>query len=379
MRGRIIFDKEKLRVISKQDPADLSKASLNQNLSAVDYDKDGKFFYITIDRILFTNPISTIKTVLDAHGFVPNLENILSCLDSFQFAIYGKSSVKGNKKDPAKVSEYLPCIRFELPKKSNVGDTLQSFYDEISKYESKLSNSNKPSFTASPELKKKRNLRSEIELLKENNEALQEQVSILTQQLNREQKSLSRASRALDSQRVLPDNAKMCRVEKVDLKRRTIKVKSQREVIDIPTHMLDRVPDFQERCLIIQEDGQVLPVGIIFFTNAELDRLEKRSAELLYVDKDRFKARDSMRNEFQIRAVNDLEKETIKSLSRGMTIEVSIVDGYVVHFSVFASKNSAQFTARIQEQVIVHDIARNQLVNLKPSDDKQQQILETSP
>jgi hypothetical protein len=143
--------------------------------------------------------------------------------------------------------------------------------------------------------------------------------------------------------------------------------------------MLDRIPDFQERCLIILEDGQELPVGIIFFTNEDLARLEKRTAELLYVDKDRFKARDSMRNEFQIRAVNELEKETIKSLARGMKIVVSIVDGYVVHFSVFGSKNPAQFTARVEEQLIVYDMARNQLVNLKPNDDKKQQSLETYP
>lgn len=374
-----IFEKEKLQVISEKDAADLSKASINQGLSAVDYDKDEKFFYITIDRILFTNPISTIETVLDAHGFVPNLENILSCLDNFHFSVYGKSPGRGDKKGPTKVSEYIPCIRFELPRKNNVGVILQSFYDEISKYESKLSAKNQPAWAANPELKKNKDLHAELKRLKASNEALEEQVSILTQQLNREQKSLSRASRALDSQRVLPDNAKMCRVEKVDLKRRTIKVKCQREVFDIPTHMLDRIPDFQERCLIILEDGQELPVGIIFFTNEDLARLEKRTAELLYVDKDRFKARDSMRNEFQIRAVNELEKETIKSLARGMKIVVSIVDGYVVHFSVFGSKNPAQFTARVEEQLIVYDMARNQLVNLKPNDDKKQQSLETYP
>ncbi len=86
-----------------------------------------------------------------------------------------------------------------------------------------------------------------------------------------------------------------------------------------------------------------------------------------------------MRNEFQIRAVNELEKETIKSLARGMKIVVSIIDGYVVHFSVFGSKNPAQFTARMQEQLIVYDMARNQLVNLKPNDDKKQQSLGTYP
>ena len=57
-----IFEKEKLKVISDKDLVDLSKASINKNLSAVDYNSEDKFFYITIDKVLFTNPVSAIKT-----------------------------------------------------------------------------------------------------------------------------------------------------------------------------------------------------------------------------------------------------------------------------------------------------------------------------
>ena len=365
-----IFEKEKLKVISDKDVADLTKASINKSLSAVDYDSEGKFFYITIDRVLFSNPINTIKTVLDAHGFVPNLENILSCLDSFVFSIHTRAADKDEKESaPVKINEYLPCVRFELPQKNKVGDTLQSFYDEIAKYESRLTSSRKTPWTIDPEVKKNKDLRAEIKELKESNKELSEQVSALTQQLNREQKSLSRASRALDSQRVLPDNAKICRVEQVNLKQRKVKVKCHRQVIDIPTHMLDKVPDFQARCLIIFDNTVNSPVGIIFFDNDELGNLERRSAEILYVEGDTFKARDSMRNEFQIKAVNEMEAETIRTLCRGMKVVISIADGYVVHFSVLGSSNEDGFTCKLQEQYIVYDIARNQLVNLKPNDD----------
>ena len=357
-----IFEKEKLKVISEKDFVDLSKASINQNLSAVDFDQEGKFFYITIDRVLFSNPVATIKTVLDANGFVPNLENILSCLDSLSFSIYAKGSGLDDKSPDAKVSEYIPCIRFELPKKNQVGDILQSFYDEISKYETKLADKNLSTWEPDPELKKNRDLRAEIKQLKADNDELLSQVNALSQELSREQKSLSRASRALDSQRVLPDNAKLCRVEKVDLKRRKIKVKCQKSVMDIPTHMLDRIPEYQERCLIIVEEGGDLPLGIIFFINGDIDGLEKRTAEILYVEKNMFKARDSMRNEFQVKAVNSIETDTIKSLVRGAKVEISIVDGYVANFAVYGSKSATQFTSRVQEQLIVYDIAKNQLV-----------------
>ncbi|GMR16151.1 MAG: hypothetical protein BMS9Abin31_0460 [Gammaproteobacteria bacterium] len=364
-----IFEKGKLTVISEDNGIDLSKAEMNKNLSAVAFDNDEKFFYITVDKILFSDPASAIRTVLEAHGFVPNLENILSCLDNFKFSAYVKSASKSDSETtPLKVKEYLPCIRFELPQKNKVGEMLQSFYDELSKYESKIFDPNQMPWSLDPEFKKEKDLKEEVRQLKEDNKELRSQLSDLTYQLSQEQRSLSRASKALDSQRVLPDNAKICRVENVDLKGRKVKVKCHRKVIDIPTHMLDRVPDFQARCLITFDEGEDIPLGIIFFNNEELGNLEKRSAELLYVKGDTFKARDSKRNEFQIKAVNDLETETIKKLSRGSKIVISISDGYVVRFSVLGDTDSQKFKCQVQEKFIVYDIARNQLVAIPPKD-----------
>ena len=363
-----IFEKGQLTVISEDIGVDLTKAVINKNLSAVAFDSDEKFFYMTVDKILFSDPASAIRTVLEAHGYVPNLENILSCLDSFKFSAYIKAANKSDSEtSPLKVQEYFPCIRFELPHKNKVGEILQSFYDELSKYETKTSDSGQTPWSQAPET---RNLKDENQKLKEENRELREQVSELTYQLSQEQRSLSKASKALDSQRVLPDNAKICRVETVDLKRRKVKVKCHRKVIDIPTHMLDRVPDYQARCLITFEENEEHPLGIIFFNNEELGNLEKRTAELLYVKGDTFKARDSMRNEFQIKAVNPLEAETIKMLSRGMKVVISISDGYVVRFSVLGDTDSQKFKCQIQEKFIVYDIARNQLVAV-PSDNKQ--------
>lgn len=363
-----IFEKDKLVVISEENLIDITKAEINKNLSAVSFDNDEKFFYMTVDKILFSDPASAIRTVLEAHGYVPNLENILSCLDSFKFSAYVKSNSKSDA-TPVKVQEYLPCIKFELPKKNKVGEMLQSFYDELSKYESKISDPNQSHNALDPSFKKASDLKAEIRQLKEDNKELREQVSELTYQLSQEQRSLSRASKALDSQRVLPDNAKICRVESVDLKKRQVKVKCHRKVIDIPTHMLDRVPDFQARCLITFDENEETPLGIIFFNNEELGNLEKRTAELLYVKGDSFKARDSMRNEFQIKALNLLETETIKNLSRGMKVVISISDGYVVRFSVLSGTDSQQFKCQIQEKFIVYDIARNQLVAVSSDED----------
>ena len=367
-----IFDKEKLDVISEEDLVDLSRASINKSLSIVDFDDAGKFFYITIDRVLFSNPVSTIKTVLDAHGFVPNLENILSCLDNFVFCVRASSSERGDGESTViQANDYYPCIRFELPQKGRVGEVLQSFYNEIAKYQSVLANPNQQSFSGGPEVKKNKDLIAELAKLKEVNKELSNQVGVLTAHLSREQKSLSRASRAADSQGLLPENAKICRVDKVDLKRRIVQLRCKREVFEIPTHMLDRVPETDARCLITFDRVDNTPVGIIFFDNEELGGLERRTADLLYVEGTTFKARDSMRNEFQIAALNEIEAFTVATLKRGMKVVVSIADGYIVRFSMLSSTPSEYFNGRIQEKVLVYSLARNQLVNMKPHADSE--------
>jgi len=360
-----VFDKGKLKVFADKGETDLSRASLNGSLSAVDYDHENKFFYITIDKVMFTDPVSTIRTVLDAHGYIANLENILSCLDSFVFAAHARvPSGDAAEKGVTRIGDYLPCLRFELPQRNRVGSLLQSFYDEIARFEARVGDDRTAPWSPDPDLGRLKNLKAELAELRDENRELQEQVSLLTRQLSREQKSLSRASKALDSQRMLPDNARIGRVEKVDLKRRQVQVKCQRQVIDIPTHMLDRVPEYQARCLVTLDAAGDAPTGVVFFGDEQLADLENRTAELLYVDGDSFKARDSHRNEFQIRAVNELEAATIAGLRRGMQVVLSLADGFVVRFAVLGTTLAGEFIHRIEERFIVHDIARNQLVRV---------------
>ena len=45
-----VLSQQKPNVISHRDEADLTKAKLNPKLSAVDFDEDGKVFFMTLDR-----------------------------------------------------------------------------------------------------------------------------------------------------------------------------------------------------------------------------------------------------------------------------------------------------------------------------------------
>ncbi len=370
-----LFEKEKPEVIINRESFDFSGASFSSKLSIADFNDDEKYFYITVDKVLFTSPVDTIRSVLEAHGYVSNLENILSCLDSLLLCVYGRVSSKNKKRISGnseksliegQVSDYLPCFRFELPQKNKIGEVLQFFYDELEKYESRA-HDKQAVFSGEMEALKNQSLKKEIKQLKKDNAALSQQVSLLTQQLTKEQKSLNRASRALDMRQMLPENTHICTVEDIDLKKRIIKVKFARKQVDVPTYILDRVPDFKSRCLVTFDENEEKAVGVLFLDNQELGNIEKRSAELLHVEGNTFKARDSERNEFQISALNNQEAIFIQSLKRGMRVLISIADNYVVRFSELDNVSSNKFVERLDEQLVVYEIGRNQLVGASES------------
>jgi hypothetical protein len=359
-----MFGKDKLSLIVDKDTVDLTTASLSSDLSTVDFNSDEKYFFITIDKVLFANPIETIRSVLDAHGFVSNLENILSCLDSLQLCIHAKVPDKEPPAGIVIVSEYLPCIRFEMPQKGKIGRVLQSFYDEFSKYENKIDSKTKVPLGGESDALKVKSLDKENKELGKMNVELKDRVSLLTQQLIREQTSLSRASRALDSQRMLPENTSICRVEDVNLKKRFIKVKVSRKLIEIPMQILDRVPERKARCIVTFDENNAIPVGVLFFDKQELRSIEKRIAKIVYVEGDSFKALDLERNEYQIKALNERERMSIKSLQRGMDIIISIANNYVVRFFSLGTNDSKFFADSVEEQLVVYGIGRNQLVGV---------------
>jgi C4-type Zn-finger protein len=356
-----IFDKFKMILLSNGDAENLSKSVLNKDLSVVNFDSQLNVFYITLDKILFTNPFTTIEKVLDANGFVTNLENILSCLDSFTFSVHARVS-ENNKAEPAeKIHDYLPCISFELPRKNRVGGVLQRFYDEIASYEVGQ-NSTAHTIEMLERDAKIVSLKRELDKLGKENEKLNFRIQDLTASLLAEKDKYRQQDSNDSAEASLPGNSRLCRVEHVDLKKRLVKVKSFRKLFDIPTHMLDRVPEFKSLCLVSLDQDEKTPLGILFFDDKELARIEKRIADLLVVDGDTFKARDSMRNVFQIKAVNELEADSIRQLQRGMKVLISIVDNYIVRFSVIDAIQDTRFKSSVLEQLTVYEIGRNQLM-----------------
>jgi len=355
-----IFDKYTLSLISEGNGDELAKSSINRQLSVVNYDAQKNLFYISLDKVVFTSPIESIEKVLEANGYVNNLENILSCLDSFKFAIHARVNSNKKQEGSLQVVDYFPCMSFELPQKHRVGSLLQRFYDEVSHYDSGKNAAVETMLNLEKDQQLKHLKKALADSQKEVSD-LKKYIENLTAELVAERQKGSQAHESGQADN-LPGNTLLCRVEQVDLKRRVVKVKSLRKTIDIPTHLLDRVPEFRSRCLVTLDEKKKVPLGILFFDNNELESVERRVADLLVVEGDTFKARDSMRNEFQIKALNDVEANAINTLHRGMKILLSIADDYVVRFSHVEEGSAEQFNAEVMEQMAVFEIGRNQLL-----------------
>ncbi|MBX2857192.1 MAG: hypothetical protein KTR17_00900 [Cellvibrionaceae bacterium] len=356
-----IFDKYTLSLISEGSGDELLKSVVNQQLSIVNHDAEKNLFYISLDKVLFSNPVETIEKVLEANGYVNNLENILSCLDSFKFVVHARVS-EGKKVQGKKyVHDYFPCMSFELPQKHRLGSLLQRFYDEVANYNANKSHTVDALINQEKEQQIKQ-LKAELADSKKQVGSLKVLAERLSEELIAEKQKDKQTTTESLRTGSLPGNTLLCSVEHVDLKRRVVKVKSLRKTLDIPTHLLDRVPEFRATCLVTLDKDKKVPLGILFFDDKELGSIERRVADLLFVDGDTFKARDSMRNDFQITALNQAELESVASLQRGMKILLSVADDYVVRFSMVEELNGKQFDAAVLEQMAVFDIGRNQLI-----------------
>ena len=337
-----MFRKGNTELLFDVEAYDFSQAQLNEQLSTINFDDAEQCFFATVDRQVLTEPIETIKTVLKAHGFVENFENILSCFDNLQFPIY--ATLQKNK-----IKDYLPCVAFRLPHKDRFGKLLQNYYQELKQIQLEPG---KDTPEEEEPTKKDKNLAAQVAALKEKNKALQEQVKELKAQLAKQEKSVTKISRAMEAQNVLPENTKLGRVDRVDIKRRNLIVKVGRNLHDLPMVMLSHVPAVDSQCLVTLESDGKTPKSVFFHETDKIQRAEKRLAEVMGVEGGIFKARDSRRNFFQIKAENDSEEALISTLERGRHIVIYLADNYVIGFKVITGFNFEEWTDSMEEEVL---------------------------
>lgn len=341
-------------IVVHEHQVDLTKASYAPELTSTDLDEDTGRFHATVDRVLFKKPLEIVTKVLEANGFVINLENLLAALDHFTLVTKISLNERFQAEQTPSVRHFLPCIQFELPNKSKKGSLLKQFYAEIESYELEIArlqdgDDKKPGEKA----KSREQLKREFERLQMENAKLKGQVGELSQKLGDAIKSQVSVERALESHNIIPPQLRAATVREINFHDRTILLKANRTNVPVPMALLHELPAIGDACLVHIEDSATRGV---FFYQKEGRAFDVEVAEVLYCGEDFCKIRNGQRRVFNLHAQNDVEKSIAARLKRGDKILLHSIDGHLIRFEDLRMPLSDRFTHRVQEQIALHQL-----------------------
>lgn len=332
------------KILDDEDQVDLGKASLSLELSSTGFDEETQEFHVSMDRALFNNPVAIISTVLEANGFILNIENILAALDQLKFAPLVKSGSRGSS---STIKYYLPCLKFQLPSKGQVGPTLKRFYEEIQHYELAINELQQQEKAPVKGQRKSEQHKEQIMKLEEENKLLKQEVSDLKLLLNRAVKSEATANKALASQNLLPNDIRLGIVRELNIEDRQILLKSGRTSISVPMALSPILPNVKDKCLVHYDKGNV--IGCFFYETTGI-LLKPILSQILAKDSQVCKVRDINRRTWCITIKNEEEAKMLSSLSRKDYLQLFIFDQQILRFSPMVG-HSKDFTAGVLESL----------------------------
>lgn len=336
------------QVIINNEDIDLSRANVTESLSATDFDEQTQSFYVTIDKIMFKRLHEIVQAVLEANGYVLNLENLLACFDNLVFGSRVRLSPKELDSPCPSPKAYLPCIQFNLPSKSKVGSILKLFYKEIETYESELARLQGEDPKKKTKGKTSSELTEEIKQLKQTIKTLEVENKELKQNLNSISRSHANAEKAIVSQNLLPPNLRLAKVREVSFDDRIVQLKSGRSSFSLPITMLELIPEAGDSCLVHIENGQVK--GAFFYESKGVP-LKPSIAQILLANAEICKLRDVNRNMWVLTAKNDAERQLFSSLKRGMKVILFILNGQIIKLERAEDSPSTRFISRVNERI----------------------------
>lgn len=344
-------------IVTDEKECDLSRATYTATVSSIGVDEGKHFFWATMDKVLFKHPVEVITTVLQANGYVVNLENLLGCLEKMTFAIRTKPTNKLNKKQQPVVRNFNFCVHFPLPEKKRVGELLKLFYEEIEAYESALATLQGKSLSKGGSKKELTvaELREENAALHGENEALKAELKAMANKLAELKHRNEHASATIESQNLLPDKMRIAKVRAINVEERHVALKSAGTTFHVPLATLPTVPEVGTKCLVHVEAGMVK--GAFFYEKAGIP-YKIRLGEVLHVKQDVCKLRDDSRRTWILRARNDFEQEQIRKLRRETKLLLYLFKNTIVRFEECQWSNTAIHEQLVEEAITTQEITK---------------------
>ncbi|MEZ4741600.1 MAG: hypothetical protein R3B45_04010 [Bdellovibrionota bacterium] len=351
----------------QEDSCDLSNANMAFSLSSADLDHASDLFHMTFDRLYFQKPLDIIVTVLKANGYVPNLENILTCLDHLTIAIKGNSNNSAEStNDAVKLKTFLPCLVFKMPSKSHSGLLLQKFYEEIANYEfqlKKLQSLHEKNIKGDSKKETINSLREEAKFLKEENKNLKQQIGILQENLKNIERHHS-YNQHLAEGNILPENIRIAQVRGILLAERMVVLRIDRKSFHLPMKHLNEIPEVGNSCLVYIKDGKVESA---YFYQQSKKAFVVSLGEVLSSEEPFLKIRDHKRNTVVLEAANKDEKTLISNLKRGNKVLLYHFNSHIIRFEKCEQTNALEYQKRIQEKIAISQIDYESLERFEES------------
>jgi hypothetical protein len=340
------------QLILESDQADLSRASYSEELSFTALDEETETFTVTVDRVHFRKPLEVVLAVLEANGFASNFENICSCLDTMVHGVRIRAADR-SADETVSARSFIPCISFQLPSKNRVGFLLKKFYTEIEAYELDIAKLRAGEQDEGGKKQSREQLKRDLERLQSENGRLQTKLAQLTEQLALAMRSQAHVTKALESNNIIPPQLKPVLVREISLQDRTITLKSGRTGYTLPIFFLRSMPKIGDPCFLNIMDDQIIDA---YFYEQPGRPFHQELAEVLHVEDQSCKLRDSQRKTLIWSVKHPQEAQVFEQLKRSSKVILSSIDEVVVKLSLVLEQNSDHWTHIVQEKQTVFQL-----------------------
>ena len=341
-------------IYTTEESCDLSHATYDPSLSKVEFDAEKKSFVIGLDKVLFRTPFEVIGALLESQSFVVNFENLVACLDALRFGVIAEA--KPSKDGPDAVKKFMPCMTLGLPQKSQQGQMLQMFYEEISRdeaalaiYEGKADNSHQTD-------NKQDEAKRQIEALSIENAALKKRLRELTQDIQLLQ-SLERSMRqSMNEEARLPGHTKKYSVKSINLDARTVELRDGRHQFVVPTYTVFSPLVAGDDCLAINGPNQSIQVSSL---NPQRKKFLWRRATIVGFDGKTLQLKIGRNNDIALKAADVQESQLFRKLNAKQEVLLATYGKVVYQVSEIQENMDVDIVATVHEAIAMQQLRQS--------------------
>lgn len=350
-----------VQVAMAENVCEMGKAHYSPRLSGLDFDQGTQTFWATLDRLPYHTPEQIVAKVLEAHGFLPNIENFLASLDTFCLGFRVAIDPKSLNQEVPIAKEFMPCLRFRLPERKVTGPLLQRFYDEVSGYEAEI---------ARLQGKGKSNLnkaeQKKIGDLEKENQQLKQQIGSLNALVRQLRNQNVQAMQQRENHQFLPENVRLATVTDVDLKRRKVTFKVSKGQVTASLNDMFFAPDLNSQALLVVDQGQVLSVA--FMEQRSPNPGSVLAGKVLHRQGNRIKVLTDDREHHQISLQDAREIACLSEVRRGHRLTLWMHEGAIIAFRPSGRVNPQTWVRNVHESIVCQQIEISRVMANQDSD-----------